>query len=209
MNDIRYLCGAHNSDSILHLGHLYGSIIPLINNNIQENIFFLIGDTNMSEDVSNYDISIFKTCSQIYSISQIYNLKIKIIRQSTLRKYFSSYYFNITKYITKTQYKNVLTSKQQNENNFISELLYPLDTTIALLLLKINYVLFTGNDHEIISFARRIIKKYTNKNSVINVSPILYYKKDDFVKGWNYKKMGATHNNCIYVSDRNEILKKN
>lgn len=200
--------GAHINQKGLHLGHLYGTIIPLIVNNISDNVFFLLGDTKDLEESAEYQKSISVMCSQIYAINKLYKLKIRIIRQSILRKNFSSYYFDVLKYITKSQYRNVLTYQQKHENSYVSEILYPLDTLIALMLLKIDSVLLTGNDHKIVSFSRKILKKVSTQNPHFVYNPILYYKKDDFVKGWNYKKMGSMNHNCIYISDNSADLER-
>lgn len=208
MNKKNYMGGAHINQNGLHLGHLYGTIMPLIVNNISDNVFFLLGDTKDLEGSEEYQKSISVMCSQIYAINKLYKLKIKIVRQSSFRKYFSSYYFDVLKYITKSQYRNVFTYQQKHENSHLSELLYPLDTLIALMLLEIDSVLLTGNDHEIISFSRKTLKKVSTQNPQFVCNPILYYKKDEFVKGWNYKKMGSMNHNCIYISDNSANLER-
>ncbi len=70
----------------------------------------------------------------------------------------------------------------------MKDFLFPYETTISFILLGISKVLLTGNDFPIIDFARNTIKKF-NSNFKKNVPlPVLHYKKEEILKGYNYKK---------------------
>lgn len=200
--------GAHIDNNGLHLGHLFGSIIPLIKGVTFDNSFFAVRDKNFL--YHQKDISII--ASQIYAINQIYNLKIRIVNQSSLYNFYLPLFEKLISITTYNQVINVHANRNEIKNGgkvmLMKDFLFPFETTISFLLLGITDVLLTGNDFPIIEFSRKTIKKYNFNFSKNHSTPMLYHKKGDIIKGYNYKKMNTNNENCIYLKDSGEILKK-
>ena len=88
----------------------------------------------------------------------------------------------------------------------VHDFLFPFNTALALLLLDISDVLLTGNDYKIVSICRKLIETYNKKFSCNYTIPKLFYEKNDFLQGYNYKKMNINNCNCIFIDDVGNYL---
>lgn len=200
--------GAHIDNNGLHLGHFFGSIIPLIKGASFDNSYFLLRDKHFL----NHQNDIKIIASQIYALNHIYNLRIRIVNQSSLYNFYLPLFEKLLNSTTYIQVVNVHTNRKEIKNKgnpiLMKDFLFPFETTISFVLLGITDVLLTGNDFPIVDFARKTIKKINFNFSENHPIPVLYYGKNDIIKGYNYKKMNTKNENCIYLKDSGEVLKK-
>jgi tryptophanyl-tRNA synthetase len=207
------MSGARLSSGGLHLGHYLGCLSPLSNFSENFKYFFVIrdrGEIQLSENLkANCDL--ITMMGDLMATS--YASKIKIVLQSSLYTHYIALLDYIQEIVTLNQLENVHPKRKQikhgNSKLLLKDFLFPLDSVCTYFILDAEYVIMNDDNLRFVSFAKRISQKIANiYQEPILVTPQLIHGKIPRLLGYNYQKVCKANNNCMFLSDSDDVLEQ-
>lgn len=209
---INLVSGVRLKKDGLHLGHYLGCLSPLSTINEEYRYFFVIDDLSPASSLiapqSNRNlISIASDALATgYGEKIIFLLKSHLVSRSPLLH-------NILRELmTLRQIKSIHPKRkiirEQKDALTLADFTFILYEVLTHLALDADYVIMNDDNKRFVDYSRKIARKFNNKYSACLSEPILLHGPLPRLLGYNLEKMAKSNNNCIYLSDDAETIKK-
>lgn len=203
------LGGASLNRNGLHLGHFYGSVLPL--SRLPRGEFarhsFIILDRNarLVCTLADYEERLSLIGSQIEIIADYMGREICYVRESVLEGTVQKLAARLSTMTSLAQlishHPNKKLIRNRNFSILLSDLFFPMLTASMCMALRTTHVLLTGNDYSIVSLTQACSRRLNTKYGLDIPIPTLAREKGDCVLGFNYRKMAEANGNVIFLGD--------
>ncbi len=204
------------SDGGLHLGHLVGNIEPLIKYQNVYNCTFMFADMQVRNiDNKYYNWQVLKENMKLM-LKQMIALgldveKVNIRIESKIKKNAFDEFIFFSDFIKNTRLQRLPLMKhiiQENKNIKMSILNYPILQTLDFTINDADLVFSNGDNQACIELINELIKKINSSSFRSYKTVKLLTGKVSLLEGIDGMKMSKSKNNCIFLTDTNEQIRK-
>jgi tryptophanyl-tRNA synthetase len=200
------------TDNRLHFGHWIGNISSLIKYQDEKCCFFIFADLQMQNMISNEITDDSIRNNMMSMMRQMINLgvnpeKVTFAIESVIKREQLCNIIILSDYLTNTRL-NRLPLFKQSQTYKMSLSLFPILQAVDFLITQSD-VAFSNNDNKpFIELINELFKKANTKKGCNFPHIDLITGIVDFLCGHDGRKMSKSHNNCIFLDDTYEEIKR-
>lgn len=199
--------GARLSPGGLHLGHLVGSFLPLLDFADPTEYFFVIKDTEplVRHDPAVRQQLLIDTVADSLSVPFSDRIMVTTASDILLNSYYLySHILDVVSYnslVTAHFRKQQLREQQSQES--IKNFLFPIDEAAVLLGLRADYFLSNDDNIRLVRFARDIVRKSKRRGveAISNLPELRHHSKLSRLLGPGYDRMCKANKNTIRTTE--------